>query len=258
MSQVATLMKLGSTSIILSMLEDGWGLDDFVIADPVSAVRLVSHDCTLSRLITLADGRQMTALQMQMAIHERASAYLESVDDLDPAMMSILGLWGELLEGLESNPSSMANMIDWIAKKALIDGMTRRHGWSLDHPRLRAIDLQYHDMDPDRNLHRRIGMMQVHPVDSVLEAVTLPPVSTRAYFRGECVRRWPDRISSANWDSIVFLDSSDNLRRVAMMDPLKGSRDLVEDLLTSSTSVDDLLLRLGDDDVQPVVTDPGW
>lgn len=258
MSQTATLVKLGSSAIILSMLEDGWAPEDLFIGDPVSEIRRVSHDTTLGHLVEFSGGRRMTALECQIRLLEEASRWASNSDELAEQHGPLLDLWGTLLVGLERDPLSMAHVIDWIAKKRLVDGLVDRHGLSTDHPRVRAIDLQYHDMDPDRNIQRRLGMVELHPSDAIETAVNTPPDSTRAYFRGECIRRWPDRISSVNWDSIVFVDREGRLKRVLMMDPLKGTRERVGGLLDRVTSVDELLSELGDEAVEPVIDDPGW
>lgn len=257
MSQVATVLKLGTTSIILSMLEDDHWPADLEIADPVSEIRAVSHDTSLSHLIRLTDGRRMTATQIQMVLWERAAEWCRH-RETDADITWVLDRWGQILHALQEDPMSLVGTVDWVAKLRLAEGLAERHGLPWDHPRMRAVDLQYHDMDPARNLHRRIGMDELMSPEDVRRAVHVPPESTRAFFRGECVRRWPEQISSANWDSIVFQDSKGLMKRVAMMDPLKGTRNHVGALLDSVQSVDELLMRLGDEVVENVVDDPGW
>ena len=148
--------------------------------------------------------------------------------------------------------------MDWLAKRRIIEGLAARDSLESDHPRLRAVDLQYHDMRPGRNLSERAGLDKLVGVDEVRRAVTDPPPGTRAYFRGECIRRWPDRVVSANWDSIVFDSGEPALQRVPMMDPLKGTRHHVGELLDSVRDVPGLLSALGTGAVEDVVFDPGW
>jgi proteasome accessory factor A len=83
----------------------------------------------------------------------------------------------------------------------------------------------------------------VDPSD-VASAVSEPPLGTRAWFRGKCLARWPDAVVTANWDSLVFDIGADPLRRVPMMDPLKGTAELIGELLAMSTGPADLLHRL--------------
>jgi hypothetical protein len=109
---------------------------------------------------------------------------------------------------------------------------------------LKAIDLQYHDMRPDRCLAARVGLQHIVGDDEARRAMTEPPDTTRAYFRGRCLATWPDRVVAANWDSIVFDIGREPLRRVPMMEPLRGTRALVASLIDQSSSAADLIARL--------------
>ena len=119
-----------------------------------------------------------------------------------------------------------------------------RHGCGFDDDRVAALDLQYHDLRPERSLYARLGMERLVDDAAVAEAVTVPPRDTRAWFRGQCLARWPDAVVTANWDSLVFDLGTDPLRRVPMMDPLKGTADHTEALLDASASPTELLERL--------------
>jgi proteasome accessory factor A len=107
------------------------------------------------------------------------------------------------------------------------------------------MDLQYHDLREDRSLFARLGMEQLCSPAEVERAVTEPPETTRAYFRGKCLQKWPDEIVAANWDSMVFDIGRDPLRRVPMMEPLRGTATHVARLIEESTTAADLLERLG-------------
>ena len=149
MSEVATLLKLGTTSIVLAMIEDDAFPEHLTIKDPVQSIRQVSHDTSLSALITMTDGRMLTALQIQLEIFEAATKYaskygLESVDT--DVGLDVLARWEGVLDGLGTDPLSVANVVDWLAKKRIVDGFAQRHGLQENDARLKAIDLQYHDM----------------------------------------------------------------------------------------------------------------
>jgi proteasome accessory factor A len=131
-----------------------------------------------------------------------------------------------------------------VAKHQLIDAYRARHGCGWDDHRLAAMDLQYHDLRPERSLFSRLGMVRLVVDDAVARAVTEPPRTTRAWFRGQCLARWPDSVVAANWDSLVFDLGTDPLRRVPMMDPLKGTAGHTEVLLEESVGPADLLQRL--------------
>jgi hypothetical protein len=127
----------------------------------------------------------------------------------------------------------------------LVDGFRERHGLEPASPKLKAIDLQYHDLRADRGLAYRVGLDTVADPDEVLTAISEPPSTTRAYFRGRCLQKFPNEIVAANWDSMVFDIGRDPLRRVPMMEPLRGTAWHVAKLIDESTTAAELLERLG-------------
>ena len=248
MSEVATLLKLGTTSIVLAMIEDDAFPEHLVIKDPVHAIRQVSHDTSLSACIMMTDGRMLTALQVQMEILEAAIRYanrygLESVDDV--VGNDVLMRWASVLDGLETDPLLVANIVDWIAKKRIVDGFAQRHNLQIDDARLKAIDLQYHDMRVDKCLALRAGLVELCAKPDVMTAMVKPPESTRAFFRGTVLQRWPNDVIAANWDSVVFDIPNQGLKRVPMPEPLRGTRQMVGDVLASSRNPAELIENLG-------------
>ncbi|MET0146721.1 MAG: depupylase/deamidase Dop [Ilumatobacteraceae bacterium] len=248
MSEVATYLKVGTTAIVLAMIEDDALGDDWLLGNPVSAIRQVSHDTALSRTIMLRDGRRATALEIQWGLLERARKY-EQLHGLvsvgEDVGRDVLARWERVLTGLEHDPPSVAHWVDWVAKQRLVDGYAERHGLQPGAAKLKAIDLQYHDMRPDRGLASRAGLETMIPLDEVEAATTRPPTTTRAYFRGRCLAKYPDDIVAANWDSMVFDVGREPLRRVPMMEPLRGTADHVARLIDESDSAVELLDRLG-------------
>ena len=107
------------------------------------------------------------------------------------------------------------------------------------------MDLQYSDLRPERSLAGRLGLERISTDAEVASAVSEPPTTTRAYFRGKCLQRFASSIVAANWDSLVFDIGGDPLRRVPMMEPLKGTAAMVDDLLDSCATPAELLDRLG-------------
>ena len=259
MSEVATFLKLGSTAIVLSMIEDGAFPDSLVIGDPVTEIRRVSHDTSLSHALQMSDGSYKTALDIQDEILLHAAQYIKGldVDPLGGDAEEIIELWGEVLHQLRTDPESLSNTIDWIAKRRILEAMRLRDDLSHDHPRLRAIDLQYHEMDMTRGLFPKLRCHTMCSTEDIDVAISEPPVDTRAFFRGKCISTWPQSVSSANWDSVVFDVGEPVLQRIPMMDPLKGTKDHVGRLFEECSSVSELLRRLGDD-VEQVIDDPGW
>lgn len=247
MSEVATLLKLGTTAIVLSMVEDRWLAKPVLFADPVRALQQVSRDLTLAQPLLLDDGSTLTALEIQWQYYDAARKYADEcgLECIGSGGDEILDRWEHALTGLEHDPMSMASTIDWVAKYRLIDGYRQRHDLMWSDARLAALDLQYHDLRGDRSLARRVGLETIVTDDEVEQATTMPPEQTRAYFRGRCLARWPEHIVAANWDSLVFDVGVDPLRRVPMMEPTRGTRAHVGTLIDESETPSDLLDSLG-------------
>ena len=196
----------------------------------------------------LASGQRATALEVQWQLLERAQKYerthgLEAVGT--EVGRRVLALWESILAGLEHNPETVAHQVDWVAKRRVVEGYAERHGIRGADARLKAVDLQYHDMRADRCLALRVGLDAIADPSEVARAVTDPPLDTRAYFRGRCLAKWPDSVVAANWDSMVFDVGRDPLRRVPMMEPLRGGAAAVARLIDESQTPAELLARLG-------------
>lgn len=250
LSEISTFLKLGTTSLVLALIEDG-RLDDlrFQIDAPVHEVRQVSYDLALSHAILLKSGKRMTALEMQWEYFDRARKWsaevgFEAVGG-EPVGRMILDRWEHILTGLETDVMSLSNQLDWVAKYKLLSAYRERHDLQWGDLKLAAMDIQYSDMRAEKSLFARLNMTTLLDDDAVTEATTEPPKGTRAYFRGKCLQKWGDSIASANWDSIVFDLGTDPLRRIPMMDPLKGTAEGVDALLDSCKTPAELIEKLG-------------
>jgi proteasome accessory factor A len=247
MSEVATFLKVGSTALVLAMVEDGYLTRDFVFAAPVAAMRQVSYDLALGQPLELADGSRVTALEIQFELLDRARKYaeqggLEAVGEAVGA--AVLDRWEHVLTGLETDPMSLARELDWVAKYRLLAGYRERHGLRWDDARLAALALQYHDLRRERSVFAKLGMEALVTEHEAEAGIATPPTDTRAYFRGTCLARWADQIAAANWDSIVFDTGAEPLRRVPMMEPLRGTRDHVGALFDACGTPAELLAAL--------------
>jgi proteasome accessory factor A len=250
MSEIATFLKVGSTAIVLAMVEDDAGPTRALsLSDPVRALHQVSADLTLTRPLALTDGSTATALDMQWELFGAARKYAEEYglgalgDDGEVGGL-VMEHWEAVLSGLESDPASLADTLDWVAKRELLLAYQDRHSCGWKDPRVAALALQYHDLRPDKSVFRRLDMRTLITPAQMAYAVGEPPTGTRAWFRGKCLARWPEAVVTANWDSLVFDVGADPLRRVPMMDPLKGTAEHTGDLLAQSTGPSDLLARL--------------
>ena len=249
LAEVATFLKLGTTSLVLAMIEDDIsGSRNLSLADPVRAIHAVAVDRTFTQPLLMADGSTATALAIQWELYSLARKYADDrgLDCLgaDAIGTDVLDRWEVVLNGLETDPSTLSRQVDWVAKFQLLEAYRDRHAIGWDDPRLAAVDLQYHDLRPARSLFARLDTEKLVDPAEVAHAVVEPPRSTRAWFRGECLKRWPASVATANWDSLVFDLGTDPLRRVPMMDPLKGTAEHVEDLLNSCASPAELVDRL--------------
>src|SRR5690606_26981647 len=144
----------------------------------------------------------------------------------------------------------LSTELDWVAKRSILQGYRDRDGTDWDDPRLHLVDLQYSDVDPARGLAQRLqtrgALARLTTDEQVAQAVERPPEDTRAWFRGECVRRSGDDIAAAPWDSVIFdVPGRDALQRVPTMGPLRGTRAHVGALLDASPTAADLLAALG-------------
>jgi len=245
---VSTFLKVGTTSIVLCLIEDDVLPRTLDLANPVQAMRQVSYDLDLSRPLETTDGSTITALDWQWELFDAARKYaddrgLEAVNA--EVGEQVMQRWEQVLTGLESDPMSLSTQLDWVAKYRLLNGYRERHGLSWNDARLAAMDLQYHDLRPEKSLAARVGLEKLCTDEEILRAVSEPPDDTRAYFRGKCLQRWADDIVAANWDSMVFDIGDDPLRRVPMMEPTRGTRAHVGTLLEECETSAELLRRLG-------------
>ena len=249
MSEVATFLKVASTAMLLAAVEDTPTMELPALANPVRAITQISHDPSLTAVVSTYEGTSVRALDVQWQLFEIARSWVErtggtAVGEADCALA--LHHWENILCGLESDPLTVADRVDWVAKQRLINAYAERHNVVAGSAALRAIDLQYHDMRPSKGLASRCGLVTLVDDDEVQRATTQPPTSTRAYFRGRCVERYGNDIIAANWDSMVFDIGTDPLRRVPMDDPLRGTAELVANVIDNSATAVDLVAALAE------------
>jgi Pup amidohydrolase len=251
LSEVSTYLKVGTTSLVLAMIEDRFITRDLTVDQPVRSLREVSHDPGLQRLLTLADGRKLTAVQLQMEYLDLARKYVEDKlgSDADAQTLDVLERWESVLTRLETDPMQCARELDWVAKLKLLNSYRDRDGLGWDDAKLHLVDLQYSDIRPDKGLYHRLvrlgRMDRLLTDDEVAAAMHRPPVDTRAYFRGRCLEKYSDQIAAASWDSVIFdLPGHESLQRVPTIDPLRGTRRHVGELLERCDTAESLFAAL--------------
>ncbi|OIQ76778.1 depupylase [mine drainage metagenome] len=241
MSEISTYLKLGTTALVLSMIEDGYLSEDLSLRSPVSALRAISHDPTLKTEVRLKDGRSLTAIEIQRRFLDQAVRYVdENCPDHRPTK-ELLSLWSQTLIQLETDPMSAIATVEWVAKLYLLSSYQQRDGSSWSDPKLGMIDLQWSDLRPERNLFHRLaarGLVdRLHAPEEIAESMTSPPTTTRAWFRGQCVSRLSAELIAASWDSVILdLPDAPELTRVSMPDPYIGGRDQTEAALIGPPS----------------------
>jgi proteasome accessory factor A len=247
LAEISTYLKVGTAALVLAMIEANFLADDLAIAQPVRELHLVSHDPSLQHTIALADGRTITALDLQGEYLDRARKFVDDRqgDDADEQTRDVLSRWESVLTRLANDPMQLAGELDWVAKLRLLNGYRDRDGLDWDSPRLQLVDLQYSDVRPEKGLYHRLvsrgAITRLLSDDTVQAAVDEPPEDTRAYFRGECLRRYGTAVAAASWDSVIFDVGRESLVRVPMLEPLRGTKGHVADLLDASPTAQSLI-----------------
>jgi Pup amidohydrolase len=245
MSEYTIYLRNGATALVLAMIEDGAIDRDLSLRDPVRAIKEVSHDPSCRREIELQSGRRMSAVQLQGEYVEMAQRYAAHLDE---SGRDVLRQWERVVDALARDPMELADRIDWVIKKSLIEGFMQRKGLDWGASQVQMLDLQYHDLRPDKGLYyllERQGRVERITTDAEIQrAIHHPPEDTRAYFRGGCLQRYGGEVFGVNWDSISFGIGDEPIKRVLMAEPLKGSKQHVEDLFAASPTAADLVQNL--------------
>jgi proteasome accessory factor A len=237
MSEYTNFLKVGTTSILLRMLEEpSVVLRDMTLENPIRAIREISHDMTCRRRVRLANGRELSALEIQAEYLNRALRYADT-RGLSPLETQALGMWEHCLTGIEKDPLSLDREVDWVIKHNLIEAYRAKHDLPLSHSRVSLLDLQYHDITRSRGLFYRMqhkGLVDRMCVDAdITTAVEEPPQSTRARLRGEFIKRAKEkkRDYTVDWVHLKLNDQAQ--RTVLCKDPFTSHDERVDKLIAS-------------------------
>ncbi len=237
MSETSTLLKVGSTDLVLRMIEAGAMLRDMTLDNPIRAIREVSHDMTGRSRVRLADGREMSALEIQYEYLTRARDFTTK-NGLNAISERVLEMWERTLQAIETgNLDKIAREIDWVTKYQLIERYRARHDLPLSSPRVAQLDLTYHDVRRGRGLYyllQRSGAVDRVTRDlDIFEAKSIPPQTTRAKLRGDFIRRAQDkrRDFTVDWVHLKLNDQAQ--RTVLCKDPFRSVDERVERLIAS-------------------------
>ncbi len=235
MSETTMLLKVGSTDLVLRMVEAGVVLRDMTLDNPIRAIREVSHDMTGRSRVRLANGREMSALEIQWEYLNRAKDFTEK-NGVDPVSTRVLEMWERALTAIEDgNLDKIAREIDWVTKYQLIERYRAKHDLPLSAPRIAQLDLAYHDVHRGRGLYyllQKNGAVDRVTTDlKIFEAKSVPPQTTRAKLRGEFIRRAQEkrRDFTVDWVHLKLNDQAQ--RTVLCKDPFRSVDERVEKLI---------------------------
>ncbi len=236
MSEYVTYAKVGTTAAVLQMLEDDVVFRDMTLENPIRAIREIGHDTSCRRTVRLANGRELSALDMQWEYLERTMRYART-KGFPPEVDRAVGMWEHLLTGLEKDPMTLSREVDWVAKLQLLERYGAKHDLSMSSPKMSLVDLAYHDVNRERGLYyilERRGLVdRVVTDDQIARAMTTPPVTTRARLRGDFIKaaKARNRDFTVDWVHLKLNDQAQ--RTILCKDPFRAVDERVEKLIAS-------------------------
>ncbi len=245
MSEIATALKIGTTSLVLELIEAGKA-PALEFAQPIETTKAISRDQTYAWIIELKDGRKISAIEVQRLY---LAAALAHCDRSDKETAWLLREWESVLDDLEKDVTLCRDRVDWVAKKYLLETFRESEGLAWSDPWLQSIDLEYHNVNVEDGLHYALSregqMRRFVSEDEIRAAIFSPPETTRAYFRGRSVAKFNNEVSSIHWDEVVF-NYAGGSRRVSLNQAFNDKKlDRLNNLIRESKSFPDFLRDLG-------------
>jgi len=236
MSEVSTYLKVGTTALVLAMVEDGALRRDLALEDPVRAIKEISHDTTCTRKVRLKRGKEFSAIELQREYLDLARAYYATVEQ-SPQVTDLLERWERVLTQLAEDPRQCARELDWVIKQELITSYMGRKGVGFDDQRISMLDLQYHDIRRDRGFYYmlcRAGKVdRLFDEETVEQATVVPPQTTRARVRADFINfaNANNKSYDVGWS---YLKLNDRYQRTILCkDPFKPTDPRVDELISS-------------------------
>lgn len=235
----STFIKMASTSLVLWVLEN-YGLpqawQDLELVDPVAESPKVSHDTKCQHKMQLKDGRQLTAVQIQKQYLEICEKLVAKHGNCDEETATALQLWSRILDCLqEGRLSEIACEVEWVFKLQVMQALMKRENLDWASPKLTALDLQWSDMRAGRGIGYKMVQAKkartYFTLEQIHQAQTNPPQTTRAYFRGEMIKRFPKEVFAASWHSMVVDTGAEHMVRIPMSNPMGGTKNRIGEVL---------------------------
>lgn len=246
MSDYATLLKFGTTSLILKMLEEEFiDPSEIELLNPVSVLKEISYDIKLENLYLTNTGIKISALEVQEWYLSKAKAYVDLMGKEDETD-EVMSMWEFVLEKLKSDIYSLSNKIDWISKLSILDKYMAKNNVDFADPLIKSLDIKYSEIggsDGIAQILRKNGVLEsIYNQIEIDLATTNPPIDTRAWFRGRALSKFPKEISAASWDSLIFdIDRKEPLVRIPTPNPLRGTQKEIEYTLENSQNAKELV-----------------
>ena len=235
MNEWTTFMKVGITDLVLRMVEANTVMRDLTLENPIRAIREISHDVTCRKKVRLANGRELTAIEMQEEYYERTAKFVARRGG-DASSSLLLEEWRDALEALAAQePERLVRKVDWVTKQLMIERYREKHGLALSHPRVALLDLAYHDVNRDRGLYyvlERAGRVdRAVSEKDIARAMREPPQTTRAKLRGDFIKhaKQKRRDYTVDWVHLKLNDQAQ--RTVLCKDPFRSVDERVEQLI---------------------------
>ncbi|MDA1190837.1 MAG: depupylase/deamidase Dop [Candidatus Poribacteria bacterium] len=251
MAEMSSYLKIGTAILMLQMIEDGIIGNQFRLRDPVAAIKSISRDLTCKRTIKLSDGSERSPIELQRVYQRLAAQYVEDRKS-DNAYYEIdadvVKKWGETLDKLDEDPMQLNKELDWVIKYTWLKAYRARHEIEWRDHRIAMLGLQYHDIRANVGVFYRLQkaghVRRVVSQEAIIHAISNPPLDTRAYFRGTCLKQFASEIHAASWNSLIFDVEGKSLQKVPMQYPLRGTREMVGDMIKQCKSAADLLAAI--------------
>ncbi len=218
-NEFAYALKVGTTLLVLRMLEDGLVPESMILAQPLLALRDVSRDPTYRWVVTMNDYTTIPAVDLQRQYQKLAEAYRGESEQTN----WILDNWIAILDGLEKDPLALGDRVDWVAKRLIVEEYMKEEGLPWGDDALHSVDLEYHNINPESSLFhawQSMGRTQRFLSDlDIVDAMTDPPQNTRAKGRSALVEKILKRKSAKfymfDWNGVAM----DRHTYVEMPDP---------------------------------------
>jgi proteasome accessory factor A len=235
MNEWTTFMKVGITDLVLQMLEGQTVMRDLTLENPIRAIREISHDISCRRRVKLANGRELTAIEVQREYYDKTARFFERRDPSE-TVKRLLVEWGDALDALEAQePERLGRKVDWVTKMVMIESYREKHGLALSSPKVGLLDLAYHDVNRTRGLYYLLEKQdRVERISAEAEislAMREPPQTTRAKLRGDFIKtaKQKRRDYTVDWVHLKLNDQAQ--RTVLCKDPFRSVDDRVEQLI---------------------------